>query len=188
MTTSEPNNDQSADEVATLGGGCFWCTEAAFSELKGVKKVESGYSGGSVRDPSYEEVCSGETGHAEVVQVTFDPQVLSFRDLLRIFFTVHDPTTLNRQGADAGTQYRSIILYHNDDQKRVAEEVIQEINSSKIWSKGIVTQVQPFENFYRAEGYHQEYFAKNPRAPYCQAVIAPKIVKLREHFRDRLKN
>ncbi len=175
-------------EVATLGGGCFWCTEAAFNELKGILKIESGYSGGRVKNPSYGDVCSGETGHAEVVQVTFEPGIISFKDLLQIFFKIHDPTTLNRQGADEGTQYRSIILYHNDEQKAVAEQTVRELEAAKLWPNRIVTQLVPFEEFYKAEDYHQEYFQRNSRAPYCQVVIAPKIMKLREHYRERLKN
>lgn len=170
-----------------MGGGCFWCTEAAFNELKGIVRVESGYSGGYVKNPSYSGVCSGETGHAEVVQVTFDPKIISFKEILQIFFTVHDPTTLNRQGADEGTQYRSVILYRNPEQKAVADEVIEELGSAKLWRNPIVTQVVPFEEFYKAEDYHQEYFRRNSRAPYCRAVIAPKIMKLREHYRERLK-
>src|SRR5467141_529287 len=168
-------------EVATLGGGCFWCTEAIFDQLKGVEKVESGYSGGKVPDPSYEDVCTGSTGHAESIQITF-------KDILQIFFTTHDPTTLNRQGADVGTQYRSAIFYHNPEQEAVAKEVIKETNASKIWKKPIVTEVTPFKAFYKAEDYHQEYFKNNARQPYCQVVIAPKIVKLREHYREKLKS
>jgi peptide-methionine (S)-S-oxide reductase len=174
-------------EVATLGGGCFWCTEAVLNELIGVEKVESGYSGGTVAYPTYQQVCTGTTGHAEVVQITFDPKLISFEDLLRIFFTTHDPTTLNRQGADVGTQYRSIILYHDDKQKAIAEKVIEETESARIWDRPIVTQVKPFEAFYRAEDYHQEYFKQNPGQSYCQIVIAPKVVKLRKQYRDRLK-
>jgi peptide-methionine (S)-S-oxide reductase len=174
-------------QVATLGGGCFWCTEAVFTELKGIEKVESGYSGGTIANPSYQQVCTGSTGHAEVVQVTFDPKVISFKEILEIFFTVHDPTTLNRQGADVGTQYRSVILCHNNEQKAVAEQVIKEVESARIWDKPIVTQVKPFETFYKAEDYHQEYFKQNPRQSYCQVVIAPKVAKLREHYRSRLR-
>jgi peptide-methionine (S)-S-oxide reductase len=174
-------------EVATLGGGCFWCTEAIFDQLKGVEKVESGYSGGKVPNPSYEDVCTGSTGHAESIQITFNPKQISFRDILQIFFTMHDPTTLNRQGADIGTQYRSAIFYHNPEQEAVAKEVIKETNASKIWKKQIVTEAVPFKAFYKAEDYHQEYFKNNARQPYCQVVIAPKIVKLREHYRERLK-
>ncbi len=174
-------------EIATLGGGCFWCTEAIFDQLKGVDKVESGYSGGKVPDPSYEDVCTGSTGHAESIQITFNPKQISFKDILQIFFTTHDPTTLNRQGADVGTQYRSAIFYHNPEQEAVAKEVIKETNTAKIWKKPIVTEVTPFKAFYKAEDYHQEYFKNNARQPYCQVVIAPKIVKLREHYREKLK-
>jgi len=186
----EPTHETDSQkfEIATLGGGCFWCTEAAFSELKGIVKVESGYSGGHVKNPAYADVCSGATGHAEVVQLTFDPRIISFKEVLQIFFTVHDPTTLNRQGADEGTQYRSVILYRNPEQKKIAEEAIQELEDAKLWRNPIVTQVAPFQEFFKAEGYHQEYFRRNSRAPYCQAVIAPKILKLREHYRERLKN
>ena len=174
-------------EVATVGGGCFWCTEAVFMELRGMEKVESGYSGGTVENPSYEQVCDGETGHAEVVQVTFDPAVLSYADLLRVFFATHDPTTPNRQGADAGTQYRSIILCHDASQKRIAEEVVGELDSAKLWNRPIVTQIAPFTVFYKAEDYHQDFFKKNPGQPYCQVVIAPKVSKFRKHYFDRLK-
>jgi len=174
-------------QIATLAGGCFWCLEAVFDELKGVVSVESGYSGGQVENPSYRAVCSGDTGHAEVVQVTFDPSVLSFRDLLTVFFTVHDPTTLNRQGADAGTQYRSAIFYHNEAQRADAEAVIRKLGESHLWPNPIVTEVSPFTKFYVAEDYHQEYFANNPNQPYCMAVVAPKVVKFRKHFVDRLK-
>jgi len=174
-------------EVATLGGGCFWCTEAVFNELRGVEKVESGYSGGSVENPSYEDVCTGTTGHAEVIQVTFDPHTISYRDLLQVFFTLHDPTTLNRQGADVGTQYRSAVFYHDEAQRRVAEDTIREVDASKIWKTPIVTEIAPFKAFYKAEDYHQEYFQKNKSSGYCQAVIAPKIVKLRERYREKLK-
>jgi peptide-methionine (S)-S-oxide reductase len=175
-------------DVATLGGGCFWCTEAIFDQLKGVEKVESGYSGGKVPNPSYEDVCTGSTGHAESIQITFNPKQISFKEILQIFFTTHDPTTLNRQGADVGTQYRSAIFYHNPDQEAVAKQVIKETNAAKIWKKPIVTEVVPFKAFYKAEDYHQEYFKNNSRQPYCQVVIAPKIVKLREHYREKLKS
>ena len=174
-------------EVATLAGGCFWCLEAVFDELKGVESVESGYSGGHVQSPSYAQVCDGETGHAEVVQVTFDKQVLSYKDLLTVFFTIHDPTTLNRQGNDAGTQYRSAIFYHNEEQKKIAGEVIREISAAKIWDARIVTDVTPFDQFYIAEDYHQEYFKKNPFQGYCRVVIAPKVAKFRHAFAERLK-
>ena len=174
-------------QTATLGGGCFWCVEAVFDDLRGVEHVESGYSGGSVANPTYEQVCMGKTGHAEVTQITFDPNRISYGDLLRIFFTVHDPTQLNRQGNDVGTQYRSVIFYHDEEQHKIAEQVIQEITAEKLWGGRIVTQVVPFDKFYIAEDYHQEYFAHNPYQPYCQAVVAPKVKKFREHYRDRLK-
>lgn len=174
-------------EVATLGGGCFWCTEAVFDELKGVERVESGYSGGTTVNPTYREVCSGTTGHAEVIQVTFDPQVISFKEILEVFFSVHDPTTLNRQGADVGTQYRSVIFYHDEEQKRVAERVIRELNARKIWDGPIVTEVAPFDKFYKAEDYHQEYFRSNPAQPYCRMVVAPKVAKFRQYYREKLK-
>jgi peptide-methionine (S)-S-oxide reductase len=174
-------------EVATLGGGCFWCLEAVYDELKGVEQVESGYSGGAVINPSYREVCTGTTGHAEVVQLTFDPQVVSFKEILEIFFTIHDPTTLNRQGADVGPQYRSAIFYHNQVQKEIAEQVIQEINAARIWPGPIVTEVTPFTTFYVAEDYHQEYFKHNSQQPYCQVVVAPKVAKFRKEYMARLK-
>jgi peptide-methionine (S)-S-oxide reductase len=174
-------------EVATLAGGCFWCLEAVFDELKGVVSVESGYSGGKVQNPTYAQVCDGDTGHAEVVQVTFDPQVLSYSDLLTVFFSIHDPTTLNRQGADAGTQYRSAIFYHDQAQKEAAEQVIKKIEGAAIWDDPIVTEVIPVGKFYQAEDYHQEYFAHNSFQPYCRAVIAPKVTKFRKQFVDRLK-
>jgi len=174
-------------EVATLAGGCFWCLEAVFDELKGVESVESGYSGGHVQNPSYAQVCDGETGHAEVVQVSFDPDVLSYKDLLTVFFTIHDPTTLNRQGNDVGTQYRSAIFYHSEEQKKGADEVIREISASGIWDAPILTEVTPFERFYIAEDYHQEYFKKNPFQGYCRVVIAPKVAKFRHKFAERLK-
>ncbi|MBL8150167.1 MAG: peptide-methionine (S)-S-oxide reductase MsrA [Blastocatellia bacterium] len=174
-------------EVATLGGGCFWCTEAVFDELKGVDSVESGYSGGSTPNPTYREVCTEDTGHAEVVQIIFDPKVVSFKEILQVFFTVHDPTTLNRQGADVGTQYRSVIFYHNDEQKKFASEVIKEITDAKIWDDPIVTEISPFKAFYKAEDYHQEYFKLNGEQPYCRAVIAPKVLKFRKLFKEKLK-
>ncbi len=176
-----------AREVATLGGGCFWCTEAVFSELRGVERVEPGYSGGTAVNPTYEQVCTGRTGHAEVVQVTFDPSVLSYHDLLTIFFTVHDPTTLNRQGGDVGTQYRSVVLYHDDQQKATAEEVIRELEDEKLWRKNFVTQLVPFAVFYPAEEYHHDYFRRNPTGGYCQFVVAPKVAKFRAKFSDRLR-
>jgi len=184
---SQMTNSPSTMETITLGGGCFWCTEAVFEQLKGVEKVESGYSGGSVPNPTYEQVCGGDTGHAEVSQITFDPKILSLKQLLEVFFTVHDPTTLNRQGNDVGRQYRSVIFYRNAQQKAVAEQVIQEITAAKIWDGRIVTEVTPFKTFYRAEDYHQEYFRLHGSQPYCQLIIAPKVAKFREHFRNLLK-
>lgn len=176
-----------ATELATLGGGCFWCTEAAFLELRGVTRVVSGYAGGHVPNPTYEQVCGKGTGHAEVVQITFDPAVISYADLLRVFFTVHDPTTPNRQGNDVGPQYRSIVLTHSDEQARVAREVIAEIEAAGVWGARIVTQVEPLTEFYPAEAEHDNYFARNPWSGYCRVVIAPKVAKLRKQFADRLK-
>jgi len=175
-------------EVATLGGGCFWCTEAVFSEIEGVESADSGYSGGTKPSPTYEEVCTGTTGHAEVVHITFNPMVITFKEILEIFFTIHDPTTLNRQGSDVGTQYRSVIFYHNAEQKAVAEQVVKELEEQKIWNAPIVTQIEPFKAFYKAEDYHKDYFKKHPEQAYCKAVIAPKIVKLRKLYRSKLKN
>jgi peptide-methionine (S)-S-oxide reductase len=174
-------------QTATLAGGCFWCLEAVYDEIKGVHSVESGYAGGQMDNPTYREVCNGNTGHAEVVQVHFDPNVVSYRDLLNVFFAIHDPTTLNRQGADVGTQYRSAIFYHDDEQKNIAEELIRDLSSQQIWDKPIVTEVVKLDKFYMAEDYHQEYFARNPYQPYCQAVVAPKVSKFRKHFLDLLK-
>jgi peptide-methionine (S)-S-oxide reductase len=174
-------------ELATLGGGCFWCMEALFDDLIGVISVESGYSGGKVAHPTYKEVCTGKTGHAEVVQIAFDPHVISYRDIIRIFFTIHDPTTPNRQGNDIGTQYRSVIFYHSENQKRIAGKVIEEIESEKIWANRVITELEPFKAFYKAEDYHQKYFANNPQQPYCQIVIAPKLMKFRKVYHDRLK-
>jgi peptide-methionine (S)-S-oxide reductase len=174
-------------ETATLAGGCFWCIEAIFDELNGVEAVVSGYSGGHVANPSYQQVCSETTGHAEAVQITFDPQILSYKDLLTIFFSVHDPTTLNRQGNDVGTSYRSAIFYHSVEQKAVAEQVIAEITLQKLWSHPIVTEVTAFDKFYPAEDYHQEYFANNRFQPYCMIVVAPKVAKFRKKFVERLK-
>jgi peptide-methionine (S)-S-oxide reductase len=176
-----------AIEVATLGGGCFWCLEAVYDQLKGVEKVESGYSGGTVVDPSYRQVTTGTTGHAEVVQLTFDPQVISFKEILEVFFTIHDPTQLNRQGPDVGPQYRSAIFFHSGEQKAVAEQVIQEIESAGIWDGPIVTEVTPFSAFYVAEDYHQEYFQRNPEQLYCRMIIAPKVTKFRQRFLEKLK-
>ncbi|MEW6325490.1 MAG: peptide-methionine (S)-S-oxide reductase MsrA [Nitrospirota bacterium] len=173
-------------ELATLGGGCFWCLEAIFADLKGVEKVVSGYAGGAAPNPTYEQVCSGRTGHAEVVQVTFDPAVINYKDILEVFFAIHDPTTLNRQGHDAGTQYRSAIFFHTPEQQATAQQVIKELEAAQLWSGSIVTEVVPFTKFYPAENYHQRYYAENPRQPYCQAVIAPKIAKFRRHTLARL--
>ena len=181
------NNGSSRTEVATLGGGCFWCLEAVYQELRGVEKVESGYSGGDVPHPTYRQVCSETTGHAEVVQVTFDPNEVSYRDILEVYFTIHDPTTLNRQGADVGTQYRSVIFYHTEDQRRVAEEAISDLGTEGIWNSPIVTEVIPFEEFYVAEDYHQDYFRNNGFQPYCQVIIAPKVSKFRKEHLERLK-
>jgi peptide-methionine (S)-S-oxide reductase len=174
-------------EVATLGGGCFWCTEAVFSQLKGVQKVEPGYSGGEVENPSYEQVSTGRTGHAEAVQVTFDPDVISFKEILQIFFSTHDPTTLNRQGPDVGTQYRSVIFYHDDQQKTNAEQVMKEISEQGIFDAPLVTRVEPFKAFYEAEDYHKDYFKRHQGQAYCTLVIAPKIAKLRELYLSKLK-
>ncbi len=181
------SSSSGSTEVATLAGGCFWCLEAVFDNLKGVLDVVSGYSGGDVPNPSYRLVCTGSTGHAEVVQVTFDPAQISFRELMEVFFTIHDPTTLNRQGNDIGTQYRSAIFYHSPEQKAVAEQVIQDMEAQKVWSRPIVTQVVPFTAFYPAEDYHQEYYAHNAYQPYCQMVIAPKVAKFRQKYLERLK-
>ena len=186
MTTDDRVNG-SAKEIATLGGGCFWCLEAVYQELRGVEKVVSGYSGGVVPDPTYREVCSETTGHAEVVQVTFDPELVSYKDILEVYFTIHDPTTLNRQGADVGTQYRSVIFYHDDEQRRVAEAVISDLESEGIWSNPIVTEVALFDEFYVAEEYHQDYFRNNGFQPYCQVIIAPKVAKFRKQHLERLK-
>lgn len=176
-----------ATEVATLAGGCFWCLEAVYDELKGVQDVVSGYSGGHVTTPSYQQVCTCTTGHAEVVQVTFDPDVVTFKDLLDVFFTIHDPTTLNRQGNDVGPQYRSAIFYHSPEQKAIAEQTIADSNQSGIWGAPIVTEVTAFEVFYPAEDYHQEYFKNNPNQGYCMVVVAPKVAKFRKQHFDRLK-
>ena len=176
-----------SSETATLGGGCFWCLEAVYNELRGVQRVISGYAGGSVPNPNYEQVCSGRTGHAEVVQITFDPSVISYREILEVFFTMHDPTTLNRQGADVGTQYRSVILFESPQQQETARSVIDEITAAGIWRSPIVTQVVPLDRFYPAEGYHQNYFERNPYNPYCQIVIEPKVAKVREKYLARLK-
>ena len=179
--------DKMRKEVATLAGGCFWCLEAVFDDLEGVEDVVSGYSGGDVPNPTYKHVCTGDTGHAEVVQVTFNPEVISYRDLLKVFFAIHDPTTLNRQGADVGSQYRSAIFTHSEEQEQAAEHVITEINDAGIWDEPLVTEVVPFERFYPAEDYHQEYFRRNPNQGYCRIIIAPKVAKFRTQYLDRLK-
>jgi peptide-methionine (S)-S-oxide reductase len=173
--------------TATFAGGCFWCTEAVYAELKGVKSVTSGYIGGAVPNPTYKDVCTGQTGHAEAIQIEYDPAVVSFQKLLEVFFATHDPTTLNRQGADVGTQYRSGIFYHDDEQKRVAEEVIMKLNQARVFPGPIVTEVTKASVFYPAEDYHQDYFAKNPYQPYCQAAAAPKVAKVRKVFKDLVK-
>ena len=174
-------------ELATFGAGCFWCVEAIFSDLKGVESVVSGYSGGDVQDPTYEQVCSGNTGHAEVIQIKFDPDIISYTDLLQVFWETHDPTTLNRQGNDVGTQYRSVIFYHSEIQKKLAEQYKKQLNDGNTWSKPIVTEIKPFTKFYKAEGYHQDYFTLNPNKPYCSLVIAPKVEKFKKQFSDKLK-
>ena len=174
-------------EIATLAGGCFWCLEAVFQQLKGVTKVTSGYAGGTVPNPSYEAVCTGRTGHAEVVQIEFDPAGVSYRELLDVFFVIHDPTTLNRQGVDEGTQYRSAVFYHSPQQQQVAEAVIAELEAGKVWDDPIVTEVVPLDAFYPAEEYHRDYFRRNPGQSYCRAVIAPKVAKLRKQYFEKLK-
>jgi peptide-methionine (S)-S-oxide reductase len=174
-------------EVAILGGGCFWCLEAVFDQLRGVIGVESGYSGGAPPNPSYRQVCNGDTGHAEVVRIAFDPALVSYRDLLDVFFTIHDPTTRNRQGNDVGSQYRSVIFHRSPQQEAQARQAIADWNARGVWGAPIVTELAPAPEFYPAEDYHQEYFANNPAQPYCQAVVAPKVAKFRKHFLDRLK-
>lgn len=175
-------------ETATLAGGCFWCLEAVYDQTKGVHSVESGYMGGRTQNPSYEDICSGETGHAEVIRIGFDPAVISFRELLEVFFVIHDPTTLNRQGNDSGTQYRSAIFFHSPEQEKTAREVIANLSAAKIFDDPIVTEVTPASTFWEAENYHQEYFARNPNQPYCQFVVKPKVAKFRKHFLARLKS
>ena len=187
MEMSQQHNKSKSLEIATLAGGCFWCTEAAFSIIKGVERVEPGYTGGNVVNPSYEKVSTGTTGHAEAAQIFFDPQIISYKAILEIFFTVHDPTSMNRQGADIGTQYRSAIFYNNPEQKAIAEKLIEELNKEEIWSKPIVTTVEPLKVFYNAETYHKDYYKKHPKEPYCQVIIAPKIAKLQQHFIDKIK-
>jgi len=174
-------------ETATLAAGCFWCVEAVFDDLRGVESVESGYSGGHTINPTYQQVCSETTGHAEVIQLKFDLNVISFKEILQVFFAVHDPTTLNRQGNDVGSSYRSAIFYHSDEQRRVAEEVVEEVEAEAVYDSPIVTEIKPFDKFYVAENYHQEYFANNPNQPYCAAVVAPKVAKFRQKFVQRLK-
>jgi peptide-methionine (S)-S-oxide reductase len=189
MLQQQENSAQTpaGKEITTLAGGCFWCLEAVFDEVQGVESVESGYMGGTMANPSYEQVCSGKTGHAEVVQITFDPALVSFKEILEVFFVIHDPTTLNQQGSDAGTQYRSVIFYHSPEQKSQVEQVIKNLNGTHIWNSPIVTEVVRAQTFYRAEGYHQDYFLRNPDQPYCMAVVAPKVAKLRKHFLGKLK-
>lgn len=184
MTVSET---VAQTETATLGGGCFWCTEAIFKSLKGVETVESGYSGGHTKNPTYKEVCTGETGHAEVIQITFDPKIISFDEILEVFFETHDPTSLNRQGADAGTQYRSVIFYHSPEQKEKAEAYKARLNKENVFNKPIVTEIKAFDKFYKAENYHQNYFANNRSQGYCQFVIVPKIEKFKKIFKNKLK-
>ncbi len=180
-------NDSRYVEVATLGGGCFWCTEAVFNEIKGVVNVEPGYSGGALANPTYEQVSTGTTGHAEVVQITFHNNIISFRELLEVFFSMHDPTTLNRQGADVGTQYRSVVFYHDAKQKDTVEKFIEELNNARTYGAPIVTKVEPFKAFYKAESYHMDYFKNHIEQPYCRLIIAPKIAKLRKKYQSRLK-
>ena len=174
-------------QTATLGGGCYWCLEAAFQELRGIEQVQSGYAGGHTPDPTYDAVCAGRTGHAEVVQVSFDPAVISYRDLLDVFFTIHDPTQLNRQGNDVGTQYRSVIFVHDESQRETAAQAIADLRAADIWPGDIVTEIAPLDRFYPAESYHDEYFRRNPTQPYCQVVVAPKVAKVRSKFFDRLR-
>jgi len=185
MTSNSDGRQE--NEVATLAGGCFWCLEAVYDELQGVQRVVSGYTGGEVPNPSYQQVCTGKTGHAEVVQITYDPNVVTYRDLLEIFFTIHDPTTLNRQGADIGTQYRSAIFYHNEEQQRAAEEIIAELERERAFASSIVTEVAPLQEFYPAEDYHQDYYENNPNQAYCMVVVAPKLAKFRKKFAELRK-
>ena len=187
MTQTTSTQPPAGKEIATLAGGCFWCLEAVFDNLQGVESVESGYSNGKTVNPTYKQVCNGDTGHAEVVRVTFDPKVIPFREILGVFFAIHDPTTLNRQGNDAGTQYRSAIYYHSPEQKATAEQVVKELTAQKAFGDPIVTEVAPAQTFYVAEDYHQEYFANNGSQRYCQIVVAPKVAKFRKHYFDKLK-
>jgi peptide-methionine (S)-S-oxide reductase len=186
-TQKQPQGLFPEKELATLGGGCFWCLEPIFKDLVGVEEAVVGYSGGKVSNPSYGQVCTGTTGHAEVVQITFNPGRILFKEILEVFFSVHDPTTLNRQGADVGTQYRSVIFYHTEEQRRVAEEVIRKLEAAKRWNGPIVTEVAPFKAFYRGEAYHQDYFARNPEQGYCRLVVAPKVEKFRKQYESILK-
>jgi peptide-methionine (S)-S-oxide reductase len=188
MTEQTQAAEAATTAKATFGGGCFWCTEAVYAQIKGVKSVVSGYIGGQVENPTYKQVCSGLTGHAEAVEITYDPSVVPYEKLLEIFFSTHDPTTLNRQGADVGTQYRSAIFYHDEEQKKVAQQVIIRLNAAKVFPSKIVTKLEPATVFYPAEDYHQDYFALNGYQPYCQAVIAPKVAKVRKVFKDLLKD
>jgi peptide-methionine (S)-S-oxide reductase len=187
MSSATLEADMPTQEITTLGGGCFWCLEAVFDDMAGVISVESGYMGGHVENPTYRAICTGSTGHVEVVQVTFDPSITTFRDILEVFFAIHDPTTRDRQGNDSGPQYRSAIFYHSPEQKAVAEEVIREIEKEKLWSNPVVTEVRPAEKFYVAEDYHQEYFQNNPNQPYCSYIVAPKLKKFREKFEQKVK-
>jgi peptide-methionine (S)-S-oxide reductase len=188
MSKNRSENDSNRSEFATIGGGCFWCTEAVYNELKGVLKVESGYSGGFVINPTYEQVCTGRTGHAEVVQITFNPTIISFREILEVFFSTHDPTSLNRQGADIGNQYRSVIFYNNEIQKETAEELIRETSIQKKWKNPIVTKIEPFKTFYKAEEYHRNYYKRKPKNIYCKFIIEPKIIKMRKLYPNKIKN
>ena len=187
MNTQQSSGGPEGTEIATLAGGCFWCLEAVYDEMKGVLSVESGYMGGQLDNPTYEAVCSGATGHAEVVQVRFDPKVVSFRELLEVFFVIHDPTTLNRQGNDVGTQYRSAVFFHSLSQQQAANDVIAQMTRDKVWPSPIVTEVVPAVRFWVAEDYHQEYFSRNPNQSYCAFVVAPKVQKFRKYFLSRLK-
>jgi peptide-methionine (S)-S-oxide reductase len=187
QTTNKPKTMNTSEQLATFGGGCFWCTEAVFLDVKGVSKVESGYAGGTVKNPTYKEVSTGLTGHAEVIQITFDPKVVSYEVLLEIFWNTHDPTTLNRQGADEGTQYRSVVFYHNEDQKKVADQYKTQLEASKVYKNRIVTEISPLTNYYPAEDYHQNYYALNQGQGYCQYVIRPKVEKFRKQFQTKLK-
>ncbi len=187
QTTNKPKTMNTSEQLATFGGGCFWCTEAVFLDVKGVSKVESGYAGGTVKNPTYKEVSTGLTGHAEVIQITYDPKVVSYEVLLEIFWNTHDPTTLNRQGADEGTQYRSVVFYHSEDQKKVADQYKSQLEASKVYKNRIVTEISPLTNYYPAEDYHQNYYALNQGQGYCQYVIRPKVEKFRKQFQSKLK-